>query len=151
VPVGPDGSISAIFTITLARRARSRAAPVGRRAFASVPPRWSRGAASGTINRHIGPSLHRLLDRLSNTPVMVVDAAGEVVAANALVAALIGDLSGASRRERTMAWRHFTGMPARIVRSEEEEARAEAGMVGELREALSRYPSDQYLGAPSRT
>lgn len=103
--------------------------------------------APGAIDRHIGPSLHRLLDRLSDTPVMVADAAGEIVAANALAAALIGYLSGASRRERTMAWRHFTGMPARIVRSEEAEARAEAGMVGELREALSCYPSDQYLGA----
>jgi transcriptional regulator with XRE-family HTH domain len=103
--------------------------------------------APGTIDRHISPSLHRLLDRLSDTPVMVVDAAGEIVAANALAAALVGDLSGASRRERTLAWRHFSGMPSRIVRTEEQQAHAEAGMVGELRDALSRYPSDEQLSS----
>jgi transcriptional regulator with XRE-family HTH domain len=36
----------------------------------------------GTINRHITPSLQRLLDRLSDVPVMVIDAASEVVVAN---------------------------------------------------------------------
>ena len=103
--------------------------------------------APGTIDRHISPSLHRLLDRLSDMPVLVVDAAGEIVAANALAAALIGDLSGASRRERTLAWRHFSGMPSRIVRTEEQQAHAEAGIVGELRDALSRYPSDEHLSS----
>ena len=44
----------------------------------------------GTIDRHITPSLHRLLDRLADVPVLVVDAASEIVAANPLAAALIG-------------------------------------------------------------
>jgi transcriptional regulator with XRE-family HTH domain len=99
----------------------------------------------GTINRHITPSLQRLLDRLRDVPAMVVDAAGEIVAANPLASALIGDLSGASRRERTLAWRHFAGLPSRIVRSPEESAEAEARLVAELREARGRYPADEYL------
>src|SRR6516225_10725569 len=100
---------------------------------------------TGTIDRHIGPGLHRLLDRLTDVPVMVTDAAGEIVAANALAAALIGDITGASRRERTLAWRHFTGMPSRLVRTPGDRAAGEIRLVAELRDALGRYPSDEYL------
>ena len=99
----------------------------------------------GTINRHITPSLQRLLDRLTDVPVMIVDAAGEIVAANPLATALLGDVSGGSRRDRTIPWRHFTGGPSRIVRTAGEQAEAEEAMVGELRDALGRFPYDQYL------
>jgi transcriptional regulator with XRE-family HTH domain len=101
----------------------------------------------GSINRHLGPGVQRLLDRLTDVPVMVVDASWEVVAANPLARALIGDLSGASDRESNLAWRHFTGMPSRLVRSEDEELAADAEIVADLREALGRYPSDERLGA----
>lgn len=99
----------------------------------------------GTIDRHITPSLQRLLDRLADVPVMVVDAAGEIVAGNGLAAALLGDLSGAAGHERSIAWRHFTGVPSRIVRTAAEEAEAEAGMVAQLRHAVGRYPADEHL------
>jgi transcriptional regulator with XRE-family HTH domain len=101
--------------------------------------------APGTINRHITPSLHRLLDRLSEVPVLVVDVAGEIIAANPLAAALVGDLSAASRRERTIPWRHFTGLPSRIVRTDPEDAQAEETMVAELHDAFGRFPEDRYL------
>jgi transcriptional regulator with XRE-family HTH domain len=99
----------------------------------------------GTINRHITPSLQRLLDRLTDVPVMVIDAAGEIIAANPLASALLGDLSGAFRRERTIPWRHFTSLPSRIVRADAEQAQAEATMVAELRDALGRFPNDHHL------
>jgi transcriptional regulator with XRE-family HTH domain len=99
----------------------------------------------GTVNRHIGPGVQRLLDRLGDVPVMVVDASWQVVAANLLATALLGDLSSASGRDRNLAWRHFTGAPSRLVRSEEEEAAADAEIVGDLREALGRYPDDEPL------
>lgn len=99
----------------------------------------------GTINRHITPSLQRLLDRLSDIPAMVVDAAGEIVAANPLANALMGDLSSASRRERTIPWRHFTGIPSRLERTPEEHAEAEEAMAADLRDALGRFPNDEYL------
>jgi hypothetical protein len=76
-----------------------------------------------------------------------VDAASEIIAANPLAAALIGDLSGESSRERTLAWRHFNGAPSRIVRSSAEQASAEAGMVAELHDALGRYPADARLAS----
>jgi transcriptional regulator with XRE-family HTH domain len=100
---------------------------------------------SGAINREVTPSLRRLLDRLADVPVVVVDVAGETVAANALAIALMGDLSSASRRERTLAWRHFAGLPSRSVRNAEEQAAISATIVAELHDALGRYPADEYL------
>jgi transcriptional regulator with XRE-family HTH domain len=101
---------------------------------------------TGTINRHIGPSVQRLLDRLRDLPVLVMDAAGTVLAANDLATALVGDFSGASERERNLAWRHFTGSGrARVVRTEDEHARAGAEVVADLRDALGRYPADEQL------
>jgi transcriptional regulator with XRE-family HTH domain len=102
----------------------------------------------GTIDRHLTPSLQRLLDRLTDVPAMVVDVAGGIVAANPLATALTGDFSGgASRRGRNIAWRHFTGEASRIVRSPEEEAAAEEGIVAELHDALGRYPADEELNS----
>lgn len=100
---------------------------------------------TGTIDRHITPSVQRLLDRLADLPAMVVDAAGELVAANALATALIGDLSGLSRRERNFTWRQFTDVPSPLLRTPEEKADAEAGMVAEMHDALGRYPEDEHL------
>jgi transcriptional regulator with XRE-family HTH domain len=102
---------------------------------------------SGTINRHMGPGVQRLLDRLSDVPVMVMDASWQVIAANPLASALLGDLSGASARDRNLAWRHFTGAPSRLVRSREDELAADGEIVADLREALGRYPSDVQLRA----
>jgi hypothetical protein len=101
----------------------------------------------GSIDRHLTPSLQRLLDRLTDVPAMVVDVAGAIVAANPLAAALTGDFSGASRRERNIAWRHFTGKASRIVRSPEQQAAAEEGMVAELHDALGRFPADEELNS----
>ena len=101
----------------------------------------------GTIDRHVTPSLQRLVDRLADVPVIVVDAAGEIVAGNPLGTALMGDSSAASRRERTLAWRHFTGLPSRVVRDERETEQAESTMVAELHDALGRFPADEHLSA----
>jgi transcriptional regulator with XRE-family HTH domain len=101
----------------------------------------------GTIDRHVTPSLQRLVDRLADVPVIVVDAAGELVAANPLASALMGDNSGGSRRERTLAWRHFTGQSSRVVRDERETEQAESTMVAELHDALGRFPADEHLSA----
>jgi hypothetical protein len=89
--------------------------------------------------------VQRLLDRLADVPVMVVDASWQVVASNQLATALLGDLSGGSSRDRNLAWRHFTGAPSRLVRSEDEALSADAEIVGDLREALGRYSDDEQL------
>lgn len=100
----------------------------------------------GTIDRHITPSLQRLLDRLTDVPVVVGDATGQIVACNPLANALLGDISAMSPRERNLAWRYFSGAPSRVLRTPAEEVEAEARLVAELRDALGRYPGDEQLG-----
>jgi transcriptional regulator with XRE-family HTH domain len=103
--------------------------------------------AAGQIRRHITPSVQRVLDRLADVPVQVVDAAWEIVASNALAEALHGDMSAAGPRGRNIAWRQFTGGPSRVVRDAKETARAEAEIVADLHAALGRYPDDEPLRA----
>jgi transcriptional regulator with XRE-family HTH domain len=101
----------------------------------------------GTINRHMTPSVQRVLDRLADVPVVVIDAAYAVVAANPLAVALVGHAPpDAPPRERNIAWRHFTGAPSRFVREPEEVARMSAEVAADLREALGHYPQDTALG-----
>lgn len=101
----------------------------------------------GVVDRHIGPGVQRLLDRLNDVPVMVLDASWQVVAANGLATALVGDFSAASARERNLAWRHFTEAPGRLVRTEAEHAATSAEIVADLHQALGRYPADTQLAS----
>lgn len=78
---------------------------------------------------------------------MVVDPAGEIVAANPLATALTGIEPAVSHRERTLAWRHFSGAPSRLQPTDVEGAMTEQAMVAELRDALGRYPADERLRA----
>jgi transcriptional regulator with XRE-family HTH domain len=103
--------------------------------------------AGGRINRHLTPGVQRILDRLADVPVTVIDASWQIVAANALAVALVGDSSGASERERNIAWRHFTGAPTRLVRTPEEDAAMAAEAVADLHDALGRHPDDARLRA----
>jgi transcriptional regulator with XRE-family HTH domain len=101
----------------------------------------------GRIGRHLTPGAQRVLDRLADVPVVVLDAAWQIVAVNALAAALIGDPSGLPARERNIVWRHFTGLPSRFVRTPQEDARLEVEAVADLHEALGRHPDDDELRA----
>jgi PAS domain-containing protein len=100
---------------------------------------------AGRISRHITPGVQRVLDRLGDVPVIVLDASGQVIAANPLATALTGDLSGEPPRMRNIVWRHFTGVPSRIVRNPDDDREMEAATVADLRDALGRYPDDEPL------
>jgi transcriptional regulator with XRE-family HTH domain len=100
---------------------------------------------SGRMSRHLTPGIQRVLDRLDDVPVVVLDAAGRVVAWNPLAAALLGDFSAFSGRERNLVWRHFTGAPSRLVRNRAEKERFGAEAVADLHAALARYPADEEL------
>jgi hypothetical protein len=102
---------------------------------------------AGRVVRHLTPSVQRILDRLGDVPVMVLDAAWEIVAANPMSAALVGDLSGLPPRERNIAWRHFQRLPSRVLHTPEQDAAMDAEVVADLHAALGRYPDD----APLRT
>ncbi|MGH2940138.1 MAG: helix-turn-helix transcriptional regulator [Solirubrobacterales bacterium] len=101
--------------------------------------------ADGHIRRHITPSVQRILDRLTDTPVMVIDASWQCITSNPLAYALAGDTSGQPLRDRNVAWTVFTEVPTRYVRTEEEERLMRLELVSDLREARSRYPKDVLL------
>jgi transcriptional regulator with XRE-family HTH domain len=104
-----------------------------------APPR------PGHISAQLTPGVQRLLDQLTGVPVSVSDAAWNLIAWNPLWAALMGDPSALTGRDRNVLWRHFTGRQARVVRTAEEEARFEESTVADLRSATARYPDDTGL------
>ena len=105
-----------------------------------VPPDPTR------MRRHMTPALQRITDRLRDLPLIVVDCAWTVQSMNALGAALIGDMSALTDRERNIAWRHFTGKPTRVRRDHAEKQALERELVADLHTATGRYPEDPELG-----
>jgi len=101
----------------------------------------------GRMRRHVTPSVQRVLDRLGDAPVLVIDAGWQIIASNALATALLGDDSAGSERERNIAWRHFTGARSTVVRTAEEHARFGDEIVADLHETAGRYPEDEPLEA----
>lgn len=99
-----------------------------------------------TVPGYLPPSVQRLLDRLADTPVVVVDAALTLLLANPLHAALMGDTSGLRGFARNRVWHHFLGdTPSRVRHSPDELREFETHLAGELRTAAARYPRDPYL------
>jgi transcriptional regulator with XRE-family HTH domain len=103
--------------------------------------------ASGRMRRHVTPGVQRMLDRLTDLPVLVMDAGWTVVSWNPLAAALIGDFSAREGHERNILWRQFMSDDSRFVRDAEEQAELEAEGVADLGAALGRYPEDPDLRA----
>lgn len=97
----------------------------------------------GTVPAHITPSVHRMLDRLSGTPVAVFDASWTLLLANPLHTALLGERRG---RARNAVWRAFAGAADDRVRHTSQSRLAlETAVVSDLRDAARRYPADRRL------
>lgn len=98
-----------------------------------------------TVPAYVTPSVQRLLDRLTGTPVAVYDAAWTLLMANPPYAALMGDPSGWRGRQRNGVWRNFLSPPDRIRKTAEERQALQAALVADLRTAAARYPADEKL------
>ncbi|MFR9780939.1 helix-turn-helix transcriptional regulator, partial [Micromonospora sp. MS34] len=99
-----------------------------------------------TVPVEITPSVQRLLDRLTGTPVAVYDASWTLLLANPPYAALMGDPSGWRGNQRNGVWRNFLGPGGGRVRHTPESLRSfETALVADLRAAADRYPADQRL------
>jgi transcriptional regulator with XRE-family HTH domain len=98
-----------------------------------------------TVPAFITPSVQRLLDRLTGTPVAVYDATWTLLVSNPPYAALMGDPSGWRDNERNGVWRHFAGPGGPVRYTPEALRRFEAALVADLRTAVGRYPADQRL------
>ncbi|GAA1721330.1 helix-turn-helix transcriptional regulator [Nonomuraea bangladeshensis] len=98
-----------------------------------------------TVPAYITPSVQRLLDRMSGTPVAVYDASWTLLMANPPYAALMGDPSGWRGDQRNAVWRHFLGPSTRVRHTPESRRALESALVADLRAAAARYPADQRL------
>jgi transcriptional regulator with XRE-family HTH domain len=96
----------------------------------------------GRIAAHITPSVQRLLDQLDRVPVAVYDAMWNLIAWNPMWAALMGDPSAWTGRQRNVLWRYFTGQGGRVSHTPEQDAAFAASAVADLRSGLARYPDD---------
>jgi len=99
----------------------------------------------GIVPTRIAPSVHRLLDRLVNTPVVVHDAAWNLIQANAPYDALMGDTSLLHGNERNAVWRNLVGSRSRARQTEQEHDEQVARLVADLRMTAARYPDDRRL------
>jgi MmyB-like transcription regulator ligand binding domain len=92
---------------------------------------------------HVGPGTLRVLDRL-DTPAMVTNDLGEVLAQNPLGIALIGDETRFSRGDpdRSRFHRWFTDPAERALHAPEEHERLSRSYVGALRISTGRHPDD---------
>ncbi len=97
----------------------------------------------GVVPSRLTPSLQRLLDRWSGTPVAVFDATWTLLVANAPYDAVLGDTSTWRGIERNSVWRNLVGPGTRTVHTPAEQADFEARLVADLRLTASRYPADR--------
>lgn len=101
----------------------------------------------GVVSSRITPSVHRLLDGLTNTPVAVYDAAWNLIVANPPYDALMGPTTTWRGLERNGVWRNIAGPGTRAVHTPVEKAEFDAGLVADLRVTAARYPADRRLKA----
>ncbi|WEG08725.1 helix-turn-helix transcriptional regulator [Microbacterium horticulturae] len=84
---------------------------------------------------HVAPALLRVLDRLDDTPAMVLSNLGEQLVANRMAQALFGDVSARTGLARSDVFRWFTEPASREVYPEDDRARQSRALVANLRVA----------------
>ncbi|MGB6454689.1 MAG: helix-turn-helix transcriptional regulator [Streptosporangiaceae bacterium] len=104
-----------------------------------APPRRS------AMPSHVSASVQRLVDRLADLPVGVYDPAWTIITWNGAWAALMGDPSAVTERDRNLIWRMFTGKSTRLRKSNTEADDFETNAVADLRRAAGSYPDDASL------
>ncbi|MFF4268722.1 helix-turn-helix transcriptional regulator [Streptomyces sp. NPDC001536] len=100
------------------------------------PPR--RGGTSA----HVRPGLLLVLDRLHDTPAMVVSDTGELLTQNALSSALSGDVGARPPRERNLLRRFFLDPTARELFPAEDVPDHARAHVANLRAVAAARPDD---------
>jgi transcriptional regulator with XRE-family HTH domain len=91
--------------------------------------------------REVRQSILDLLDRLPDAAAIVLSATGEIIAWNALAAALMEDFSVRSRKERNLLRRAFLSGDNRVYSVVDGEQFARTS-VNHLRTTAARYPDD---------
>jgi hypothetical protein len=84
---------------------------------------------------HVAPALLRVLDRLDDTPAMILSRLGEVLVQNRMAVALFGDRSGHTGLARSEIYRWFTDPAERRIYPEDDQPRQSRSQVANLRAA----------------
>jgi hypothetical protein len=100
------------------------------------PPRRGGGSA------HVRPGLLLVLDRLHDTPAMVVSDCGEVLAQNAMSKALSGDVFARPPRDRNLLRRFFTDPAGCDLIPDEDVPELARQHVANLRAVAAARPDD---------
>jgi transcriptional regulator with XRE-family HTH domain len=84
---------------------------------------------------HVAPALLRVLDRLSDTPALILSSLGETLVQNRMAEALFGDRSGYTGLARSEVYRWFTDPAERLRYPEDDRDRQSRAQVANLRAA----------------
>lgn len=87
---------------------------------------------------HIAPAVQRILDRLQDTPAMVITETGDTLVQTPAAMALLGDQTRYTGLERSTVYRWFTDPASRDVYPPEDHDERAATFVAELRAAHVR-------------
>jgi transcriptional regulator with XRE-family HTH domain len=104
-----------------------------------APPR------SYQASRHVSPAMLMLLDRLEDTPAVVSNARGDILAWNPMAAALITDFSAMPPQERNYAWLHFASDAVHRRFTPADWDRLSRAHVAHLRALAAQQPDDTDL------
>lgn len=127
--------------------ALARAMRVGRADYERLCALAGYAAAEGQVPTDLGPGASRLLERFSDTPMIVSDAALNLVAVNSAFMALQHWTLTGDRWEWNIAWRTFCRPFEAFKQSESDATDHEAVLVARLKSSLLRYPTDASLAA----
>ncbi|HUB42846.1 MAG TPA: helix-turn-helix transcriptional regulator [Streptosporangiaceae bacterium] len=102
--------------------------------------------ASVSAAAHVAPALLRVLDRLSDTPALIVSGLGETLVQNRMAEALFGDQSGYRGLARSGIYRWFTDPAERLRYPEQDRARQSRAEVANLRAAYGSMGPNSRAG-----
>jgi transcriptional regulator with XRE-family HTH domain len=100
-----------------------------------------------SATQHVRPGVLHLLDKLDDTPALVVSDRGDVLAWNAMHAALMGDPGRFPPEQRNIPWQHFCNPESAAYFLPEDFARNGENTVADLRARLAAKPDDARLQA----
>jgi transcriptional regulator with XRE-family HTH domain len=107
--------------------------------------------ASVTAAAHVAPALLRVLDRLDDTPALILSSLGETLVQNRMAEALFGDKSGYTGLARSEIYRWFTDPAERLRYPENDRARQSRAVVANLRAAYGSMGPKSGAGELVRT
>lgn len=143
---GPQPSEQMLASLARALRLSGDERDYLYRAAGHNPPDRLSGAA------HVAPALLRVLDRLDDTPALILSNLGETLVQNRLSAALLGDRSGFTGIERFESYRWFTRPAAERIRyPEDDRDRQSRAQVASLRVAYGAMGAASQAGELVRT